>query len=89
MKNKITSLKLNNLNDYIFVSNLVNPPYKLNIANNYIADTGCSGHYNGTTLAGTPTTSPITVKLPNGGTMTSTHTCKLDIPSLTGEKAAV
>ena len=82
---KITSLKLNNLYEYIFVSNSVNPPYKLNIAKNYIADTGCSGHYDGTTFAGKPTTSPITVKLPNGGTMTSTHTCRLAIPSLPPE----
>ena len=85
MKTKITSLKLNNLNDYIFVSNSVNPPLKLNKHKKYIADTGCSGHYDGDTCAGAPTTSPITVKLPNGGTMTSTHINSLDIPSLPPE----
>ena len=85
IRNKITSLNISNLINYIFISNSVNPPSKL-LKNSTlsIADTGCSGHYDGS-HGGEPTLSPIKVNLPNGGTMTSTHTRQLNIPSLPPE----
>ncbi len=80
--NKITSIKLNNLINCVFVSNSVIPPKHLIITTISITDTGCSGHYNGDMQGGTPTRTPINVQLPNGGTMTSTHTCHIHTPSL-------
>ena len=77
-------LKLNTLKNYIFISNSV-IPLNENVTNKLIADTGCSGHYDGIKQNATITKNPINVRLPNGGRMTSTHTQLLDIPSLPPE----
>ena len=81
---KHSDLKLNTLKNYIFLSNSV-IPLNSNLNTNIIADTGCSGHYDGVKPNAILTKSPINVKLPNGGRMTSTHTQLLDIPSLPPE----
>ena len=81
---KHSDLKLNTLKNYIFISNSV-IPLNSSLNTNIIADTGCSGHYDGVKPNTTLTQNPINVKLPNGGQMTSTHTQLLDIPSLPPE----
>ena len=73
------------LNNFLFLSNLVIH------ANNYtntkhivIADTGATGHCNGVKNGINSKTilNPISVLLPSGGHMTSTHIRSLNIPSL-------
>jgi hypothetical protein len=50
-----------------------------------IADSGCTGHF---LLANAPcvnkvkSQTPLTVRLPNGDTMESSHTTDLDIPEM-------
>ena len=44
----ISSLKLKNLSDYIYIANSIIPPNSSKTTE-LIADTGCSGHYNGIT----------------------------------------
>jgi hypothetical protein len=50
-----------------------------------IVDSGCTGHF---LLVNTPclnkikSQTPLTVRLPNGATMESSHTAELDIPEL-------
>jgi hypothetical protein len=57
-----------------------------------IADTGTTGHYLKPTsphLARQPDPNPITVRMPNGAGIQSSHTCTLDLPTLpTGSKQA-
>ena len=53
-----------------------------------IADAGATGHF---LVPGAPvldlaeTTQPLSINLPDGDTLTSTHTCELDLPSLPNE----
>jgi deoxyxylulose-5-phosphate synthase len=50
-----------------------------------ILDSGCTGHFllvNATCLNKFESQNPLTVRLPNGATMESTHTASLDIPEL-------
>ena len=72
------------MSDYIFISKLIIPP-NISKTTELIADTGCSGHCDGFIQHATPAVSPIHVCLPNGGSMTSTHTHCLNIPSLPPE----
>jgi hypothetical protein len=54
-----------------------------------IVDSGCTGHFllvNAPCLSKVKYQNPLTVRLPNGSTMESTHTSALDIPEL--KKAA-
>ena len=50
-----------------------------------VADAGATGHF---LVPGAPvinkaeTTNPLSIHLPNGDKLTSTHTCELDVPSL-------
>ena len=57
---KHSDLKLNTLKNYIFLSNSV-IPLNSNLNTNIIADTGCSGHYDGVKPNAILTTSPITL----------------------------
>jgi hypothetical protein len=56
-----------------------------------LVESGCTGHY---LLSNTPclnkkvTSNPLTVRLPNGQTMESTHTAFLDIPELSKAASA-
>ena len=50
-----------------------------------ILDSGASSHFllaDAPCVNKKPTTSPITVHLPNGQTVVSSHTCKTDLPNL-------
>jgi hypothetical protein len=50
-----------------------------------IVDSGCTGHFllvNGQCLNKFKSQNPLTVRLPNGAIMESTHTASLDIPEL-------
>jgi hypothetical protein len=50
-----------------------------------IVDSGCTGHFllvNAPCLNKVKSRTPLTVRLPNGDTMESSHTAKLDIPEL-------
>jgi hypothetical protein len=50
-----------------------------------IVDSGCTGHFllvNAPCLNKVETQTPLTVRLPNGTTMDSSHTAELDIPKL-------
>ena len=50
-----------------------------------ILDSGASSHFllaDAPCVNRTPATSPITVHLPNGQTVSSSHTCELDLPNL-------
>jgi hypothetical protein len=50
-----------------------------------IVDSGCTGHFllaNAPCLNKFKSHNPLTVRLPNGATMESTHTASLDIPEL-------
>ena len=50
-----------------------------------IADSGATSHFLMTSapvIVKEPASSPLSVKLPNGDTLRSTHTCQLDIPAL-------
>jgi hypothetical protein len=50
-----------------------------------IVDSGCTGHFllvNAPCLSKVKSQNPLTVRLPNGATMESTHTSALDIPEL-------
>jgi hypothetical protein len=58
----------------------------INVASNQaIADAGATGHF---VLPGTPVTDiapatqPLTINLPDGETLISTHTCRLHVPGL-------
>ena len=75
------------LNDFLFLSNSVIPPANsYSNINNAIADTGCTGHYAGTSQNNKQLIhKPITVLLPNGGKMVSSHVRNLHIPSLPAE----
>jgi hypothetical protein len=50
-----------------------------------IVDSGCTGHFllvNAPCLNKVESRTPLTVRLPNGDTMESSHTAELDIPKL-------
>jgi hypothetical protein len=50
-----------------------------------IVDSGCTGHFilvNAPCLNKVKSRNPLTVRLPNGATMESSHTAELDIPEL-------
>jgi hypothetical protein len=50
-----------------------------------IVDSGCTGHFllvNAPCLYKVKSRTPLTVRLPNGDTMESSHTAELDIPEL-------
>jgi hypothetical protein len=50
-----------------------------------IVDSGCTGHFllvNAPCLNKAKSQNPLTVRLPNGATLESTHTAALDIPAL-------
>jgi hypothetical protein len=50
-----------------------------------IVDSGCTGHFllvNAPCLTKVKSRTPLTVRLPNGATMESSHTAELDIPEL-------
>jgi hypothetical protein len=50
-----------------------------------IVDSSCTGHFilvNATCLNKVESRTPLTVRLPNGATMESSHTADLDIPEL-------
>jgi hypothetical protein len=50
-----------------------------------IVDSGCNGHFllvNAPCLNKVKSRTPLTVRLPNGATMESSHTVELDIPEL-------
>jgi hypothetical protein len=50
-----------------------------------IVDSGCTGHFllvNAPCLNKVKSRTPLTVRLPNGATMDSSHTAELDIPEL-------
>jgi hypothetical protein len=50
-----------------------------------IVDSGCTGHFllvNAPCLNKVKSRTPLTVRLPNGATMESSHTAELDIPEL-------
>ena len=66
----------------IFSPPLVSPPPTFYQKHVTIADTGCTGHYlmtNAPTTNSQPTTEGITVQLPDGSTMVSTHTAYLPL----------
>jgi hypothetical protein len=53
-----------------------------------IVDSGCTGHFllvNARCLNKVETQTPLTVRLPNGATMESSHTADLDIPELNAD----
>jgi hypothetical protein len=65
------------------------PPLKHN--ETALFDSGCTGNFilsNSPCLNKTLTTNPLTVRLPNGQTMKSTHTATLDIPQLSASAKA-
>ena len=68
------------------INNLPTPTQSPHTATDWaIVDSGASNHYLTTaapTLNITPTTSPISITLPDGTTVKSTHTCLLDLPQL-------
>jgi hypothetical protein len=62
----------------------VSPPHYL-IHETVIVDSGCTGHFllvNAPCLNKVKYQNPLTVRLPNGATMESTHTVALNIPEL-------
>jgi hypothetical protein len=57
----------------------------LNSHETSIVDSGCTGHFilvNAPCLNKVKSQTPLTVRLPNGDTMESSHTADLDIPEL-------
>ena len=69
----------------MFIANSVVPPITLK-STSLIADSGCSQHYDGIhTLNKSKVVLPVTVSLPNGDRMTSSHTRTLNIPTLPPE----
>jgi hypothetical protein len=61
------------------------PPPLLKPHETEIADYGCTGHFllvNAPCLNKVKSQNPLTVRLPNGTTMESSHTAELDIPEL-------
>ena len=66
-----------------FLTNSVIPPSPSIQNDLYTADIDCSGHYAGiNSTQNTIATNPISVLLPNGGSMISTHIQSLNISSL-------
>ena len=74
-----------------YCSNIFSPYIPTQLPKPAIADSGCTGHYlpaDTTTCSNKqPTTSAnsISVKIPNGSSMSSTHTAELNIPNLPRE----
>jgi hypothetical protein len=63
----------------------VEPPPLLKSHEKSIMDSGCTGHFllvNAPCLKKVKSQNPLTVRLPNGATMESSHTADLDIPEL-------
>jgi hypothetical protein len=63
----------------------LDPPTTDSIHHLAIADTGCTSNFgtiDAPVLNKRPTTNPITIRNPNGSTMTSTHEADLDLPML-------
>jgi hypothetical protein len=61
------------------------PPPLLKPHETAIVDSGCTGHLllvNAPCLSKVKSQNPLTVRLPNGATMESSHTAALDIPEL-------
>jgi hypothetical protein len=61
------------------------PPPLLKPHETAIVDSGCTGHFllvNASCLNKIKSQHPLTVRLPNGATMESTHTAALNIPEL-------
>jgi hypothetical protein len=61
------------------------PPPLLKPHETAIVDSGCTGHFmlvNAPCLNKVKSKNPLTVRLPNGATMESSHTAALDIPEL-------
>jgi hypothetical protein len=60
-------------------------PPLLELHETAIVDSGCTGHFllvNAPCLSKVKYQNPLTVRLPDGATMESTHTTALDIPEL-------
>jgi hypothetical protein len=63
----------------------VDPPPLLEPHETAIVDSGCTGHFllvNAPCLNEVKSQTPLTVRLPNGATMESSHTSELNIPEL-------
>jgi hypothetical protein len=61
------------------------PPPPLKTHETAIVDSGCTGHFmlvNAPCLSKVKSQNPLTVRLPNGATMESSHTAELNIPEL-------
>jgi hypothetical protein len=86
-KGKDTGLTAANVGSANYLNSKVTPPYtsQLPSSSSAIAGSGTTGHYilnNSPCYDKTIATMPIKVQLPNGSTITSTHTCKINLPGL-------
>ena len=81
----LTTIQANNLRSLPQAATIFDPARVTRSVKHAISDSGATGHFlveNAPVTNKAIATNPITITLPNGKTIRSTHTCNLDIPWL-------